>query len=166
MTPTEADGIFKQGAKLLFPYLHFHGQHPQEPNAEEFNEGIRLLESIQFLDQWQIDWFLGKAYEAKHDYVASAASFERAYALMPTRREVLHECLVALLRVNKTSTAEAIVETLNGCADPMLRIDMSLVKFQANKLSEALHLLDGVEWPIEHRDRAAELRRRIERHSG
>jgi tetratricopeptide (TPR) repeat protein len=129
---------------------------------QELDEGIRILESCLGDKTWEVNWLLGKAYEAKGSYVESARQFSQAFQIEPKHASVVHELIIALLRINEQRKAHIIASHYLSRNDPLLNFDMVLSKSMIpEEHKRAIELLDELSWPIEFTGRVSSLRERL-----
>lgn len=152
---------FGTGAKMVRPYLHLTGQEAKIPLDIVFAKGVQLLESCANTDFWEANWFLGKAYEAMGEYNKSALRFAMAYAIATDRKEVIHEYVIALLRINEGIRAEKVADKIRDSCDPLLRFDFALVMLKSNNIKDALHAIDSFDWPFSFQENVKRLRNQI-----
>lgn len=148
---------FEKGAQLVRPYLHLEGVNAREPN-DELEQGIRILERCSRDRLWEVNWLLGKAYEAKRDYFNSAKHFEIAIELEPNRKEVIHELIIALLRIKEFAKSHNLASQHENKLDPLLTFDLALVKSAiVERREEAMAILKSFQWPSPFKMRVLEL---------
>ena len=105
---------------------------------------------------------LGKAYEAKGLYLDSARQFSQAFQIEPNHASVVHELVIALLRINEARKAHIIANHYVSRNDPLLNFDLVLSKSRIpEEHKRAIELLDELSWPIEFKGRVASLRERL-----
>lgn len=152
---------YEYGVRLVRPYLHLDGSVPREPDRE-LDEGIRILESCLGDEIWEVNWLLGKAYEARGSYVDSARQFSQAFQIEPNHASVVHELIIALLRINEDRKAHLIASHYASRNDPLLTFDLVLSKSKIpEECGRAIELLDGFSWPEEFKGRVASLRQKL-----
>jgi hypothetical protein len=156
---------FEQGARIVRCYLHLGGCSAAKPVDEDLDRGIELLESCDDM-LWEAKWLLGKAFEAKGDFHRSAREFFLAFEGEPNHTAVIHELLIALLRINENQRAVEIARCCASRLEPQLWFDLALVESTfIGRQGFAINILDSIEWPTEFADRVMELRERLSRNS-
>ncbi|HIC87944.1 MAG TPA: hypothetical protein EYP04_00855 [Anaerolineae bacterium] len=155
----ETRTTYIRGARLVWRYLYLDGAGQPAPPDEALREGIQLLESIRKEHDSEVNWILGKAYEAAGEFARSAERFAAAYAANSERRETIHEYAIALLRIGLRARAFEVLEAADG-GDPLLVFDRALTLYACGDHDEARMLLDGFEWPASFVGRVTELRNR------
>lgn len=115
--------------------------------------------------QWELHWLLGKAYEASGDFRRSAEHFGIAFTIANEHKDVVHEYIMALLRVKDLDRARSVITSLAILDEPSLRFDAALVRYVSGEFDKAIQLIDECHWPDRFTERIRELRARVQRHS-
>jgi len=114
----ELDAAYKQGSKLLEPYLVLSDRPARDATTRDARaqilEGIRLLSTVTEAkpENWAAFWLMGKGHQSLRDHVAAEGAFKRSYAINPTHRDVARELMIESICTGHTGAAVAVAEDI------------------------------------------------------
>jgi tetratricopeptide (TPR) repeat protein len=162
----QVSGSRPKGTELVWPFLHFSDTSYSDLNGDksELLQGINILQSIKpTFDFWELDWILGKAFEAAGDSQRSYLYFEKAIRIVPYSPDVVLEYVIAALRVGMHAQAtQAAMRSVNKCPrDPTLLYAAALACFASGDTQQSILFLESLDAIKPNDKRAGELRSRM-----